>query len=80
MLYARSIYKHHSLDASFYVQRSWCEDGCGCRCATLVNTSSGWCFIAHGTYLYQDGSIEWDWSNDGYYMSALTLKLLLEEV
>ena len=35
--------------------------------AWMVNTKSGWFFIAHGCRRYFDGSIEWDYSTDGTF-------------
>lgn len=33
----------------------------------MINVKSGWCFIAHGVNIYSDGSIDWDFSTDGYF-------------
>lgn len=33
----------------------------------LRNIESKWRFIAHGVIIYDDGSIEWDFSTDGYF-------------
>ena len=45
----------------------------------ITKDRAGWCFTAHGTLVYPDGTIEWDWSKDGYYLSGLTMKLLIDE-
>ena len=38
--------------------------------AGMINTKSGWAFCAHGVRRYPlDGSIEWDHSTDGEFMS-----------
>ena len=43
-----------------------CERSYGTK-ARMVNTKSGWDFIAHGCRIYFDGSIEWDYSTDGRF-------------
>ena len=34
---------------------------------TFVNTLSGWTLRAHGVGIYDDGTIDWDYSTDGYF-------------
>lgn len=34
----------------------------------LINTLSGWSFIAHGVNIYEDGTIDWDFSTDGHFV------------
>lgn len=34
---------------------------------TFINTKSGWKFTAHGCRQYEDGTIEWDYSEGGYF-------------
>lgn len=36
--------------------------------ADFINTKSGWKFQAHGCRLYDDGTIEWDYSTGGYFV------------
>lgn len=36
--------------------------------AVVVNTRSGWCCCAHNICLYDDGTIEWDYSTNGYFL------------
>ena len=36
--------------------------------ARMTNTKSGWSLLAHGCRIYFDGSIEWDYSTDGYFI------------
>lgn len=43
-----------------------CERANGAN-ARMVNTKSGWSLMAHGCRSYFDGSIEWDYSTDGYF-------------
>lgn len=43
-----------------------CERAYGTT-ARMVNTKSGWKFIAHGCRIYFDGSIEWDYSTGGAF-------------
>ena len=33
----------------------------------LKNVSSGWTFTAHTITMYQDGTIEWDYSTGGHW-------------
>ena len=37
----------------------------------LFNVKSGWSFIAHGVNMYEDGSIDWDFSTDGYFAERM---------
>lgn len=36
--------------------------------AEMINVKSGWAFTAHGTNLYPDGSIDWDFSTNGRFV------------
>ena len=44
-----------------------CESGGSWISARMVNTVSGWTFIAKGIVRYDDGTIEWDYSTDGEF-------------
>ena len=35
--------------------------------AVVRSTISGWTMVVHGTNIYEDGSIDWDFSTNGYY-------------
>lgn len=35
--------------------------------AIMQNTASGWTFTAHGCGLYEDGTIDWDYSTKGRF-------------
>ena len=35
--------------------------------AVLERVSDGWTLLAHGICVYEDGSIEWDWSTWGHW-------------
>ena len=35
--------------------------------ALLANNASGWTFEAHGTAMYEDGTIDWDYSTGGHF-------------
>lgn len=37
------------------------------RFAVLQNTVSGWMFTAHGVGMYEDGTIDWDYSTKGHF-------------
>lgn len=34
---------------------------------TMRNTASGWTLTAHGIGIYEDGTIDWDYSTGGYF-------------
>lgn len=34
---------------------------------TMQNIASGWTFTAHGCGIYEDGTIDWDYSTDGHF-------------
>ena len=34
----------------------------------FVNTCSGWTFNAHNVRMYEDGKIEWDYSEGGHFV------------
>ena len=69
------LYPHCTLQSHFYCIRAWMTDGI--PCAELVNETSGWCFTAHGTLMYLDGAIEWDYSMQGYHMSQAAVEDLV---
>ena len=35
--------------------------------ASFMNVKSGWTFQARHIYVYEDGKIEWDWSQNGRF-------------
>lgn len=35
--------------------------------AQMTNVKSGWSFIACGLLMYEDGTIEWDYSKNGHF-------------
>lgn len=35
--------------------------------AKMQNTASGWTLNAHGCGIYEDGSIDWDYSTEGHF-------------
>lgn len=45
-----------------YLCMAQCEDG-----AIVKNTASGWTCHAHVITMYDDGTIEWDYSTDGHF-------------
>ena len=47
-----------------FVCLSWGDAG---NTAVMQNTKSGWCFVAHGVGMYEDGRIDWDFSTDGEF-------------
>lgn len=38
-----------------------------CDLSIMQNVSSGWTFIAHGVGIYEDGTIDWDYSTGGHF-------------
>ena len=36
--------------------------------AVMQNVSSLWTFMAHGCGIYEDGTIDWDYSTGGHFM------------
>ncbi len=61
---------------------SWSRDGCTetvgaantgavdapvFAAARMQNTASGWMLLAHGTQMYPDGTIEWNYSTEGHF-------------
>lgn len=37
--------------------------------AVMRNTASGWTFKANGVIQYEDGTVEWDYSTGGHFIS-----------
>lgn len=35
--------------------------------ALVRSTISGWTMVVHGTNIYEDGSIDWDFSTNGFF-------------
>lgn len=35
--------------------------------ALVRSTITGWTMMVHGTNIYEDGSIDWDFSTNGYF-------------
>ena len=35
--------------------------------ALVRSTITGWTMVVHGTNIYEDGSIDWDFSTNGYF-------------
>lgn len=47
--------------------------------AIMQNFASGWTFMAHGIGVYEDGSIDWDYSTGGHFVKLSknsTIKIL----
>ena len=45
-----------------------CRDACaGGDAYVLINLNSRWTFIAHIITMYDDGTIEWDYSTGGHF-------------
>lgn len=57
-----NIYKNHG--GGDYL----CRDIFSIGNAIMRNTKSGWEFVAHGVVMYEDGTIEWDYSTGGKFV------------
>ena len=44
-----------------------CLENAGPGVVVLERVSAGWTLLAHGICVYEDGSIEWDWSTWGHW-------------
>lgn len=58
-------------------ERFWNRCGSHFRCleegfvegtCTMINEKSGWTLTAHNVRMYEDGSIEWDYSTNGHFL------------
>lgn len=47
--------------------------------AVMQNVASGWTFNANGIILYEDGSIEWDYSTGGHFEQLTDENLVKKE-
>ena len=65
------VYKLASTFASNYRVLRVCTDGE--VSAILQQVRTGWTFKAHGTNLYADDSIDWDYSSDGYFAEGFSI-------
>ena len=43
----------------------------------MINTESKWRFTAHGCQMYDNGTIEWDYSTGGYFDDGRNKKLYI---
>lgn len=66
------IYTNHN--GSRYRCKTTYDDGA----AIMERISDGWTLLAHGIYMYDDGTIEWDYSTGGNWPYA-GLKLEQED-
>lgn len=44
-----------------------CTSGPKPECYTMVRTSDGWTLVAHIITMYEDGTIEWNYSTGGHW-------------
>ena len=62
------VYRLHDSKETYYLVTGdkdpddWSDFNC-----ELQSVHSGWTFTAHGTKIYPDGSIEWDFSTNGRF-------------
>ena len=55
---------------SIYKNRNGQEYKCiwvGDLCAGMLNVRSGWFCVAYGVKIYEDGTIDWNFSTGGHY-------------
>ena len=58
--------------------RYLCESREGsARCAWFTNVASGWTCLAKGIVRYEDGTIEWDRSTDGHFVTMDEYRVFL---
>lgn len=63
-----SLYKLHGLDGYvFECLRFITDDFYDPHAARLRSTVTGFTLTAHGVNMYEDGSIDWDFSTNGYF-------------
>ena len=56
-----------SYTSRFLVVDVYPEDNYSRYNSVLRSVYSGWTFIAHGTNIYEDGTIDWDFSTNGRF-------------
>ena len=55
------------------------HDDCYSKHSALVrSTITGWTMVVHGTNIYEDGSIDWDFSTNGHWTDKDELDMLHE--
>ena len=79
MLKVGSLYKLHGHD-EFCLEciRRITDDPYSRHSAYVRSTITGWTMIAHGTNIYEDGSIDWDFSTNGHWTDKRTDGVLVE--
>ena len=63
-----SLYKLHDHD-EYCIEciRRITDDPYSSYSAYVRSTKTGWTMIVHGTNIYDDGSIDWDFSTNGFF-------------
>lgn len=56
-----------SYETRFVCVRRWYSDEYSAHNAVMRNILSGWTFTAHGVNMYEDGTIDWDFSTNGRF-------------
>ena len=63
-----SLYKLHDRgEKVLECIRTVPDDGYSPYTAVVRSTITGWTMKVHGTNMYEDGSIDWDYSTDGMF-------------
>ena len=60
---------YENVAAGKYLCESSYQDADGRSIAWMVNIKTGWSLTAKGIVRYEDGSIEWDYSTDGCFVT-----------
>ena len=60
---------YENVAAGKYLAESGYTDADGRPCSWMVNIKTGWSLTAKGIVQYEDGTIEWDYSTDGCFVT-----------
>ena len=68
LLKVGSLYKLHDRDGYVLeVLRNISDDPYSAYTSRVRSTITGWTMTIHGVNQYEDGSIDWDFSTDGFF-------------
>ena len=75
-----SLYKLHDHDGERCIEciRQITDDPYSRHSAYVRSTKTGWTMLVHGTNIYEDGSIEWDFSTNGHWTDKRADGVLVE--
>lgn len=79
MLKVGSLYKLHNHDElCIECIRQITNDPYSRHSAYVRSIITGWTMIVHGTNIYEDGSIDWDFSTNGHFTDKCPDGVLVE--